>query len=74
MMVRRGEASAKIQITARKQRTGLSRNTVKRWLAAPEATVPKYRRQALPGANVSRTLASGARSRPICAINRRTLE
>jgi len=31
------------------RRTGLSRNTVKKWLEAPERTTPKYRRQRAPG-------------------------
>ena len=31
------------------RRTGLSRNTIKKWLGAPEATAPKYRRQGPPG-------------------------
>ena len=30
------------------RRTGLSRNTIKKWLRAPAATVPKYRRESPP--------------------------
>lgn len=31
------------------RRTGLSRNTIKKWLMAPAATAPKYRRESPPG-------------------------
>jgi transposase len=31
------------------RRTGLSRNTIKRWLSAPGAMAPKYRRESPPG-------------------------
>ena len=31
------------------RRTGLSRNTVKKWLTAPEAVEPRYRRVQAPG-------------------------
>src|SRR5574340_1250095 len=31
------------------RRTGLSRNTVKKWLRAPEAAEPRYRRTESPG-------------------------
>jgi Homeodomain-like domain len=31
------------------RRTGLSRTTVKKWLRAPEGTVPRYMRQGRPG-------------------------
>ena len=31
------------------RRTGLSRNTVKKWLRAPEGSEPVYKRQSKPG-------------------------
>jgi transposase len=31
------------------RRTGLSRNTIKKWLTAPAVTAPKYRRESPPG-------------------------
>lgn len=31
------------------RRTGISRNTIKKWLVAPAATAPKYRRSSPPG-------------------------
>src|SRR5690606_41399441 len=31
------------------RRTGLSRNTIKKWLVAPAAQAPRYRRQSPPG-------------------------
>lgn len=31
------------------RRTGLSRNTVKKWVGAPAGVEPRYRREAAPG-------------------------
>ncbi len=44
--VRRMKMRDKLSISEISKRTGLSRNTIRRWLRAPGDVVPKYERQA----------------------------
>jgi transposase len=44
MFYRDGQSRSEIA-----RRTGLSRNTIKKWLAEPAASAPKYRRRSKPG-------------------------
>ena len=48
-IIRRMHLRQKLSIREISRRTGLSRNTVKKWLTAPEAVEPRYRRLQAPG-------------------------
>lgn len=47
------------------RRTGLSRNTVKKWLTAPEAVEPRYRRVQAPGKWTPSTVRCCRRWKPM---------
>ena len=47
--IRRMHLRDRMSLNEIAKRTGLSRNTVKKWLKLTKAAVPKYRRQERPG-------------------------
>ena len=62
--VRRMKLRDQLSLSEIAKRTGLSRNTVKKWLQAPSEVVPKYDRASAEGKLTAFAPPSNRRSRP----------